>query len=489
MSARKLPGRFISMTMGSSIGPMVILPLIRIDWMAFSLSRPPRASRLFAITSSTVWAAAGTDSTASSRPGRALRSMGLASLKGNRAKTQTPMVRDTTGKGATSEPAHSPLAHDRITGAQVRPRRGPSCGRNVGWRRWHPPPQEIRLTLSPSRRFEAIDVNEKIAAEAGDVLRRYRKTLYCSLHTTAGYLDQSLAGRMHHHRGRLAQFFDAWHTLFPQQAEYRHDQMELRSELSDEQKEVEPRNADSHLTFIGSGMRNCVTYRNEPLAPVYFIDLDGTNGETRRQRQTTIVAYDEERVVARESFTVPVSHHPIDSVNLADPQAGPRGPGPGPAGRVGPREGAGGHLPRRHRAQRGAHRQRVRDDADAPRPRRGAPGPAEVRGPARPPHDRRPALDPHQDDQLREVRRAPPPQLHDGGAALGPLGLRARHGQAHVGARAAPPALAPGHLPRRPRRGARAVPGSCGASTRAPSSCSGSRPRGRPAPSTSRSSA
>jgi hypothetical protein len=34
------------------------------------------------------------------------------------------------------------------------------------------------------------------------------------------------------------------------------------------------------------------------------------------------VAYDEERVVTRESFTVPVSHHPIDSVNLADPKMG-----------------------------------------------------------------------------------------------------------------------------------------------------------------------
>jgi len=183
-------------------------------------------------------------------------------------------------------------------------------------------PTEVRLTLSPSRRFEAIDVNEKIASDAGDLLRHYRKTLYCSLHTTAGYLDQSLAGRMHHHHGRLAQFFDAWHALFPPDAAYQHDQMELRSELSDEQKEVEPRNADSHLTFIGSGMRNCVTYRNDPLAPVYFIDLDGTNGEARRKRQTTIVAYDEERVVARESFTVPVSHHPIDSVNLADPKMG-----------------------------------------------------------------------------------------------------------------------------------------------------------------------
>jgi hypothetical protein len=183
-------------------------------------------------------------------------------------------------------------------------------------------PAEIQLTLSPTRRFEAIDVNERVAAEAGDVLRQHRRTLYCSLHTTAGYLDQSLAGRMHHHHGRLAQFFDAWHALFPPNAAYRHDQMELRSELTEEQKESEPRNGDSHLTFIGSGMRNCVTYRNEPLAPVYFIDLDGTNRGTCRRRRTTVVAYDQERVVARDSFTVPVSHHPIDSVNLAEAKLG-----------------------------------------------------------------------------------------------------------------------------------------------------------------------
>ncbi len=181
---------------------------------------------------------------------------------------------------------------------------------------------EIEITLRPSRRFEAIDVNAKIVEAAGDLLRRYRRTLYCSLHTTAGYLDQSLAGRMHHHGGRLAQFFDAWHAVFPPDAAYHHDQMQLRSELSDEQKEIEPHNADSHLTFIGSGMRNCVTYRNQPLAPVYFIDLDGTNGGTRRRRRTTIVAYDEERVVAREAFRVPLSHHPIDSVNLGDPKLG-----------------------------------------------------------------------------------------------------------------------------------------------------------------------
>ena len=167
-------------------------------------------------------------------------------------------------------------------------------------------PSEIHLVLNPSRRFEAIDVNDRIRAEAGDLLSAATagpSTARCT--RPPAISTRASPGRMHHHHGRLAQFFDAWHALFPPDADYHHDQMDLRSELSEQQKEVEPRNADSHLTFIGSGMRNCVTYRNQPPAPVYFIDLDGTNGDARRERKTTIVAYDQERVVARESFRVP----------------------------------------------------------------------------------------------------------------------------------------------------------------------------------------
>ena len=57
-------------------------------------------------------------------------------------------------------------------------------------------PIELHLTLAPQRRFEAIDVNARIAPEAGDVLRRHSRALYCSLHTTAGYLEQSLSTRL-----------------------------------------------------------------------------------------------------------------------------------------------------------------------------------------------------------------------------------------------------------------------------------------------------
>jgi thiamine phosphate synthase YjbQ (UPF0047 family) len=184
------------------------------------------------------------------------------------------------------------------------------------------PQTYLRLSLAPTRRFEAIDVNTQIAREVGDVLQRHRKALYCSLHTTAGYLEQSLSTRLRHNHDRLSQFFGSFHAVFPEGAAYHHDRMELRTELSAAQKEVEPRNADSHLTYMGAGLRNCVTYQTRPDAPVYFIDLDGANDAMRRHRTTAVVAYDRERVVAATSVVIPMSKHPIDSVNLADRRFG-----------------------------------------------------------------------------------------------------------------------------------------------------------------------
>lgn len=183
-------------------------------------------------------------------------------------------------------------------------------------------PTELTLTLAPQRRFEAIDVNRRISQECGDLLRRHRRALYTSFHTTAGYLDQSLSVRLNHEHDLVSQFFRAFHALFPQGGEYRHDQMELRSELTEEQKVVEPKNGDSHLTFIGAGMRNCVTYRTRPDAPVYFIELDGKSEALSRQRKTTVVAYDHDEIVARTTVRIPVSKHPMDSINLADPKLG-----------------------------------------------------------------------------------------------------------------------------------------------------------------------
>jgi hypothetical protein len=65
-----------------------------------------------------------------------------------------------------------------------------------------------------------------------------------------------------------------------------------------------------------------VTYRARPDAPVYFIELDGMSEAMKRERTTKIVAYDDERVVARSAVLIPVSKHPVDSINLADPRLG-----------------------------------------------------------------------------------------------------------------------------------------------------------------------
>lgn len=183
-------------------------------------------------------------------------------------------------------------------------------------------PTELRLTLSPSGRFDVIDVRQQIRAEFGDALLRHRGALYCSLHTTAGYLDQRFASRLLHHRERLSLFFRAFGAVFPPDAAYRHDQMHLRAELTEEQRAHEPRNGDSHLTFISAGMRNCATYRNRAEGPVYFIDLDGVNQGTRRRRTTSVVGYDHEALVERFRINVPTSRHPIDAVNLGDPRVG-----------------------------------------------------------------------------------------------------------------------------------------------------------------------
>ncbi len=185
-------------------------------------------------------------------------------------------------------------------------------------------PALLRLDLEPATRVDLIDVTAALRAEFGDVLKAYRKALYCSHHTTAGYFEQPFANRLGNRREHLDRLLSAFGRVFPPGAEYLHDKIELRTELSDEQKKTEPLNADSHLTFIGSGLRNCVTYVNRPEEPVYFVDLDGVsvNGEIARRRRTTVLAFDREEPLAEIALDVPLSGHRINAVNLRDPRLG-----------------------------------------------------------------------------------------------------------------------------------------------------------------------
>jgi hypothetical protein len=117
-------------------------------------------------------------------------------------------------------------------------------------------------------------------------------------------------------------YVDAVRTFFPEGAGYQHDRLERRGDLDSMQRAVEPRNADSHLAFMAGGLRTCVTHPNRPDEPVYFVDLDGMNGDRPRRRLTKLIAFTRERVVRSTRIEVPVSEHPIDSVNLKDPHLG-----------------------------------------------------------------------------------------------------------------------------------------------------------------------
>ena len=183
-------------------------------------------------------------------------------------------------------------------------------------------PVALTLEVLPRARVDAIDITSRVAAADGDLLRRYSRALYFSYHTTAGYLEPGLAARLRRGRSGLGPYLELFRTLFPPDADYQHDQLHLRAELSAEQRRSEPRNADSHLAFIGSGLRSCVTTANAPERPVFLIDLDGVTAGGQRRRRTTVVAFHRERLVERLRLEVPVSAHPIDSVNLRDPRLG-----------------------------------------------------------------------------------------------------------------------------------------------------------------------
>ena len=184
-------------------------------------------------------------------------------------------------------------------------------------------PLELNLDIRPQRRFEIIDVSAMIRDEIGDELSQFRKAAYCSFHTTAGYLEQGVCARLGHSRKQLDPFIRAVQKIFPYDAGYFHDRMQLRDELSESQKEKEPVNADSHLTFIGAGLKNCVTYLNRPDEPVYFIELDGIYKHYVRSRRTMVMAYNQTDIVHRGRIALPVdSGHAIDSFNLKDARYG-----------------------------------------------------------------------------------------------------------------------------------------------------------------------
>ena len=183
-------------------------------------------------------------------------------------------------------------------------------------------PLELTLELTPRARIDVIDVRRAITARFGDALDGYPRALCCSFHTTAGYLDPGVASRLNQTRAGVMPYIEVFRTMFPEGAGYEHDNLERRTELSEDQKPVEPQNADSHLAFMAGALRTCVAYQNRPGEPVSFVDLDGVHDGRPRRRLTSVLGYRTEEAVAHARLTVPVSGHAVDSVNLKNPRFG-----------------------------------------------------------------------------------------------------------------------------------------------------------------------
>ena len=111
-------------------------------------------------------------------------------------------------------------------------------------------PLELTLELSARARFDVVEMRERISTEHGDALAAYPYCLYWSAHTTAGFLDRSLSGRLGPEL--ISTYIDTLRRIFPEGAGYAHDWLERRDDLDPAQKAVEPRNGDSHLAFIAA---------------------------------------------------------------------------------------------------------------------------------------------------------------------------------------------------------------------------------------------
>jgi thiamine phosphate synthase YjbQ (UPF0047 family) len=180
-------------------------------------------------------------------------------------------------------------------------------------------PLDLTLELAPRARFEVVDLRSRFTAEH-EAVSAFPHCLYWSFHTTAGFLDRSVAARVSPQT--VSTYLEALRTLFPEGAGYEHDRLDRRDDLDAVQRAVEPRNADSHLAYMASGLQTCVTYPNRNDSMVCFVDLDGMNGGRPRRRRARMIGFNRERPVGSTRIEVPVSAHAIDSINLKDPRLG-----------------------------------------------------------------------------------------------------------------------------------------------------------------------
>ena len=89
-------------------------------------------------------------------------------------------------------------------------------------------PLDLKLDVVPRSRFDMVDLRGLVSATHGAALAPYPLCLYWSSHTTAGFLDRSVASRLVERPG-VAAYIETFRTIFPEGADYEHDQLDRRN--------------------------------------------------------------------------------------------------------------------------------------------------------------------------------------------------------------------------------------------------------------------
>ena len=89
-------------------------------------------------------------------------------------------------------------------------------------------PLDLTLEVEPRARFDVMELRSTFAEEH-KAISSYQHCLYWSSHTTAGFLDRSLAARLRPEH--IATYVGAFRQVFPEGAGYEHDQLDRRDDL------------------------------------------------------------------------------------------------------------------------------------------------------------------------------------------------------------------------------------------------------------------
>ncbi len=173
------------------------------------------------------------------------------------------------------------------------------------------------MNLTPSSRLDITNISQSLTESDLAAFSSYEKIALSSLHTTAGLLEQSFAVKLGNTQEGINNLIRSARRLFPEGAPYWHDQMDLRDELSAEQRKYEPLNADSHLAFICLGLCNCVLYSFDPKDPIFLIDLDGEFQGVFRSRKILAIGYNTAECVHEDSITVPMPQKDRAALDLS----------------------------------------------------------------------------------------------------------------------------------------------------------------------------